>query len=60
MRAQGLRYPQEAIDAVKARAPLKHETFLQDCADAFVMLAKNTSMTGMKVQVDAGVNIGGN
>jgi len=30
---------------------LKHETFLQDCADAFVMLAKNTSMTGAKVQV---------
>ena len=30
---------------------LKHETYLQDCADAFVMLATNTSMTGMKVQI---------
>lgn len=48
------------IDSVKEKAPLKHETFLQDCADAFIMLAKNTSMTGMKVQVDAGLNVQGN
>jgi enoyl-[acyl-carrier-protein] reductase (NADH) len=57
---QGLRYSQEVIDAVKDKAPLKHETFLQDCADAFIMLAKNTSMTGMKIQVDAGLNVQGN
>jgi enoyl-[acyl-carrier-protein] reductase (NADH) len=57
---QGLRYDPKIIAAVKEKAPLKHETFLQDCADAFIMLAKNTSMTGMKVQVDAGLNIHGN
>ncbi|KAF2745714.1 short-chain dehydrogenase/reductase-like protein SDR [Sporormia fimetaria CBS 119925] len=56
----GLRYSEEVIDATKKRAPLQHETFLQDCADAFVMLARNTSMTGMKVQVDAGLNVQGN
>ncbi|KAF2279657.1 short chain dehydrogenase/reductase [Westerdykella ornata] len=56
----GLRYPQETIDFVIDKAALKHETYLQDCADAFIMLAKNTSMTGMKVQVDAGLNIQGN
>ncbi|KAF2013728.1 short-chain dehydrogenase/reductase-like protein SDR [Aaosphaeria arxii CBS 175.79] len=56
----GLRYSQEIIDAVKDKAALKHETFLQDCADAFIMLAKNTSMTGTKIQVDAGLNIQGN
>lgn len=44
---------------MKNAAALKHETFLDDCADAFVMLAKNTSMTGMRVQVDAGLNIQG-
>ena len=27
------------------------QTDLDDCADAYIMLAKNTSMTGMKVQV---------
>ena len=55
----GLRYPAEIIEAVKEKAPLKHETFLQDCADAFLYLARNTSMTGMKVQVDAGLNVQG-
>jgi len=28
-------------------------------ADAFIMLAKNTSMTGMRIQVDAGLNVQG-
>lgn len=44
---------------VKDKAALKHETYLQDCADAFIMLAKNTSMTGMRIQVDAGLNVQG-
>lgn len=44
---------------LKDAAALKHETFLDDCANAYVMLAKNTSMTGMKVQVDAGLNVQG-
>jgi hypothetical protein len=44
---------------VKEAAALKHETFLDDCAAAFVMLAKNTSMTGMRIQVDAGLNVQG-
>ncbi|KAF2117544.1 short chain dehydrogenase/reductase [Lophiotrema nucula] len=55
----GLKYPSEVIEAVKEKAPLKHETFLQDCADAFLYLARNTSMTGMKLQVDAGLNVQG-
>ncbi|KAF2004850.1 short-chain dehydrogenase/reductase-like protein SDR [Amniculicola lignicola CBS 123094] len=55
----GQKYSPEKIEALKQTAPLKHETFLQDCADAFVMLAKNTSMTGMRIQVDAGLQISG-
>ncbi|KAH7094416.1 short chain dehydrogenase/reductase [Paraphoma chrysanthemicola] len=55
----GLKYSEERIQQVKDMAPLKHETFLDDCVDAFVMLAKNSSMTGMRVQVDAGLNIQG-
>jgi NAD(P)-dependent dehydrogenase (short-subunit alcohol dehydrogenase family) len=56
----GQKYSKEIIDLVKDKAALKHESFLEDCAAAFVMLAKNTSMTGTKLQVDAGLNIQGN
>ncbi|KAF2231260.1 short chain dehydrogenase [Viridothelium virens] len=51
----GLLYSEEAIKSMKERAVLKKETDLDDCANTFVMLAKNTSMTGMKIQVDAGL-----
>jgi len=54
-----MKYSTETIDGLKDKAALKHETYLQDCADAFVMLAKNTSMTGMRIQVDAGLNVQG-
>lgn len=57
--SQGLKYSQEKIEQLKNLAALKHETFLDDCAAAFVMLAKNTSMTGMRIQVDGGLNIQG-
>jgi hypothetical protein len=56
---QGLKYPAERIEQLKNAAKLKHETFLDDCVDAFVMLARNTSMTGMRIQVDAGLNVQG-
>jgi len=59
MRHKGYNYAPEQLQAAKDAAVLKHETILQDCADSFVMLAKNTSMTGAKVQVDAGLNIQG-
>ncbi|KAI1681665.1 S-malonyltransferase [Pyrenophora tritici-repentis] len=46
----GRNYSPEQIKGLKDRAPLKQETFLDDCVAAFVMLAKNTSMTGQGVQ----------
>ncbi|KAF2833378.1 short chain dehydrogenase/reductase [Ophiobolus disseminans] len=55
----GNKYSAERIQAAKDAAVLKHETYLQDCADAYVMLARNTSMTGMRIQVDAGLNVQG-
>ncbi|KAH8730343.1 short chain dehydrogenase/reductase [Phaeosphaeriaceae sp. PMI808] len=55
----GLKYSAERLQQAKDMAVLKHETYLEDCADAFVMLAKNTSMTGMRIQVDAGANVQG-
>ena len=54
-----MRFPEEQLQAAKDRAVLKHETFLDDCTAAFVLLAKNTSMTGMRIQVDAGLNVQG-
>lgn len=40
---------------MKEKAALKTVTDLQDCADTYVMLAKNTSMTGAKIQVGESV-----
>ncbi|KAJ4294601.1 hypothetical protein N0V90_008292 [Kalmusia sp. IMI 367209] len=55
----GKKYSDEKIQWAKDAAALKHETDLQDCADAFIMLAKNTSITGARIQVDAGLNVQG-
>jgi len=52
-----LQYSEERIKAIKEAAPLKHETFLDDCADAYISAAKNTSMTGQQITVDAGLAI---
>ncbi|KAH6414095.1 hypothetical protein HBI08_125610 [Parastagonospora nodorum] len=53
----GNKYSPKRIKQIKDAAVLKREADLQDCVDAFVMLAKNTSMTGMRIQVDAGLNV---
>ncbi|OCL07250.1 NAD(P)-binding protein [Glonium stellatum] len=53
----GMKYSPDRIKALKEKAALKMETDLDDCANAFVMIAKNTSMTGQKIQVDAGLYI---
>ncbi|KAF2770131.1 NAD(P)-binding protein [Teratosphaeria nubilosa] len=48
-------YGEERIRGIKEAAALKKETDLEDCADAFVMLAKNTSITGQNIHVDSGL-----
>jgi len=53
----GLEYGEERIGELKEAAVLKKETDLQDCADMFVSLAKNTSVTGQHIQVDSGLAI---
>lgn len=55
----GKKYSDERIAALTNAAALKKVTDLQDCVDAFVMLAKNSSMTGMRIQVDAGLSVQG-
>jgi hypothetical protein len=37
----GLKYGDEIIEAQKQLAPLRSATDMGDCADAFVMMAKN-------------------
>lgn len=53
----GLKYSDERQEAIKNNAALKQETLLDDCADAYISLAKNTSMTGQQVVVDSGIVI---
>ncbi|KIW05254.1 uncharacterized protein PV09_03787 [Verruconis gallopava] len=53
----GLKYPPSMIEFVKDKAALKHETYLDDCANMYVSIAENTSMTGQRIAVDAGLNI---
>ncbi|MCJ1234714.1 hypothetical protein MMC14_002677 [Varicellaria rhodocarpa] len=50
-------FSQEKIKAQKEKSPLKKLTDLEDCADVFVAVAKNASMTGHNVQLDAGLMI---
>jgi len=42
----GLRYSKEDIEDMKENAALKQETLLDDCVEAYVSTAKNSSMTG--------------
>ncbi|KAL1960199.1 hypothetical protein VTO42DRAFT_8742 [Malbranchea cinnamomea] len=50
----GQRFPSEVIKAYEEKVPLKHVPGVDDCADIYVAIAKNTSMTGQQVQVDSG------
>jgi len=51
----GNRYPKEKIAEMKEKAWLKRETDLDDTAQAYIDAAKNSSMTGQKIQVDSGL-----
>lgn len=50
-------FPDAVIQAVTQRALLKKDTDVEDTAAVFVMLAKNESMTGQVVTVDAGMTV---
>jgi hypothetical protein len=46
-----LKYSPDAIKALEERAVLKKVTDLGECADMFVSIVKNTSMTGQRIAV---------
>ncbi|PGH27519.1 hypothetical protein AJ80_00760 [Polytolypa hystricis UAMH7299] len=47
----GNRFPEEVKQGYKDQAKLKTVPEVEDCADAYIMLAKNTSMTGQQIQI---------
>ncbi|KAL6715011.1 hypothetical protein ACLMJK_007272 [Lecanora helva] len=51
----GANFTPEKIQSSKDKAYLKKETELEDCADAFVATAINSSMTGQNIQIDSGL-----
>ncbi|KAF7894895.1 hypothetical protein EAF00_006709 [Botryotinia globosa] len=51
----GRTYSEEDQEKLKDKAYLKRVTDIEDCAQAFVDIAKNSSMTGQKIQVDSGL-----
>jgi len=53
----GLKYPKEKIDDMRDKAALKQETMLDDCVEAYVSAATNTSMTAAAIVVDSGLMI---
>lgn len=53
----GLKYSKEQIEGIKQMAALKDVVDLEDCANAFVMLAQNGSMSGVQIKVDSGLKI---
>ncbi|KAI9811484.1 MAG: hypothetical protein M1827_005467 [Pycnora praestabilis] len=53
----GQKFSDEKLKATKEKAVLKKETELEDCADAFITTAKNSSMTGQNIQVDSGLYV---
>jgi 3-oxoacyl-[acyl-carrier protein] reductase len=48
-------FTEEQLEAVTQLAPLKKAADLEDTAAAYVLLARNTSMTGAVITIDAGV-----
>lgn len=53
----GLKYGEKKIEQLKAQTALKQETLLDDCADAYISAAKNSSMTGQQIVIDSGLVI---
>ncbi|KAK5068069.1 hypothetical protein LTR69_000187 [Exophiala sideris] len=53
----GLQYSEEEIAEEQRASVLQHETYLDDCADIYISTARNTSLTGQQITVDAGLTL---
>ncbi|KAJ5084390.1 Short-chain dehydrogenase/reductase SDR [Penicillium alfredii] len=57
IRWQGQRFSPEKIEDYKSKAALKRVPEVEDNADMYINIAKNPSITGQTVQIDAGFAI---
>lgn len=53
----GNKFPAEQIEAHRQSLPLKRTVDLDDCANLFVNIAQNNSLTGQGFQIDCGYKI---
>lgn len=53
----GGKFGDEQIEAIKKVTPLNQVTSIEDCAAAFVMLARNGSITGETIVIDSGLTL---
>ncbi|CAI7574780.1 hypothetical protein N7533_002636 [Penicillium manginii] len=53
----GQQFPPEKIEAWTQKTPLKHVPEVEDTAEMYVTIAKNSSMTGQSVQIDSGFSM---
>jgi len=53
----GNQYSEERVNGMREAASLKKETDIGECADMYVSVATNTSVTGQNFTVDSGLNI---
>lgn len=51
----GRNFAPEAVEHFRQRSQLKRVVDVEDCANAFVMLAQNASITGQSIQVSSAV-----
>jgi len=50
-------YSEERIKGLKEASALKKTTDVSECADMYISIAKNTSITGQDFSVDSGLNV---
>ncbi|RPA91285.1 NAD(P)-binding protein [Choiromyces venosus 120613-1] len=51
----GRNFPEEAIERTRERSKLKVAPTVEECADAFVLMAKSSSMTSSTLKIDGGL-----
>jgi NAD(P)-dependent dehydrogenase (short-subunit alcohol dehydrogenase family) len=51
----GVKYGEESMEEMEKKAWLKRDTDMDDCAQAYIDIAKNTSLTGQRIQIDSGL-----
>ncbi|BFZ55107.1 hypothetical protein PYCC9005_002146 [Savitreella phatthalungensis] len=50
-------FPKDVMDKIEADTPLRKIANLEDCADAFLLLAASRSITGQTIVVDGGFSL---